>query len=226
MYLYSVEGRHFINDYVLHQVKMSDKEYVNVWRNVFEKYKTLYDVGYYNLLDLKIGNKTVTDFEAGLYQSLQINADSEIFNIINNDAYTLKPFVGNDSDQQWIGIKPIYYISACKNNRGSFIGVESFIDYYVSPENQGIIKHSMSPTNVPYYVSFFKRDHIDDEATKYVDLDNCIKRNHIVITDTFLDVFKNCSDNLKDYIDGEIDVDTLISQIDTIVFKEDLNHEN
>lgn len=226
MFLYSVEGRHFINNYILHKVKMSDKAYIDIWKNVFSKYKTLYDSRYYSLVDLKVETKLINDFENGLYQSIEINTSSEIFNNINNEQYTLKPFIGDDADQQWIAIKPIYYIAACKNNRGNFKGVQTFIDYYVSPENQNIIKYSMSETNVPYYISFINNDFINNGATKYDDLDSMLNRNHIIIADTFLDVFKNVSDNLLSYIENKIDVSTLISQIDEKVFMENLNHEN
>lgn len=226
MFLYSVEGRYFINSYVLHNSKMSDDKYKEIWIDIFEKYKTLYDVGYYNLNDFKISGDNVSDFENGQYQSLEINPSSEIFNNIGNDKYSLKPFIGNDADQQWIAIKPMYYLSACQNNHGNFNGIETFVDYYVSPENQNIIKYSMSATNVPYFVSFFNNDSINKDTTKYSDLDSCVKRNHIIIADTFLDVFKNASGSLKDYIENKIDVNTLISQVDEIVFEEDLNHEN
>ena len=226
MFLYSVEGRNFINNYVLHNVKMSDDKFKNIWTDIFAKYKTLYNVGYYNLNEFKIGGENVTDFENGQYQSLEINPSSEIFNNISDDKYSLKPFIGNDSDQQWIATKPMYYLSACKNNRGNFNGVEAFVDYYVSPENQNIIKYSMSKTNVPYFVSFFNNDTVNKDKTKYNDIDSCLKRNHIIIADTFLDVFKNSSGSLKKYIEGTIDANTLIGQIDEIVFEEELNHEN
>lgn len=221
-FLSTTKGNFFLKEFIAGKSKMNSDEYRDYFSLIFKNLLHLYDLKYYSLDDL---NQT---FEGGLNEfdsQKTIVIQSSVEYPLNKEVMSMNcsfvPFVGEESNQQWIASKPIYYLAINKNISGNIKnGVYAFMEYYSSLEGQNELMNYDNQREKEHnnFVSYLK-DSLIELDDIYKEIENVIRTGRIFLIDLFEYIFEKNIDAIISYLKKEISIDELFKTYDDNVEK-------
>lgn len=216
-FLSSVRGNYFIKEFKKNNVNTSDLEYSEYFKNIFRKFHQLYYNKYYLIDDInKNVSDGISDFVNGNSLALQTSIDYEYDDILNEmDNAQIYPFVGSNSNQEWIASKPLFYLSVNKNlDSNKFPMAKAFFNYFTSNEGQYIMSDSSARLESNKCFISYVRDVYLELGYRYQNMVKPIEDGKVFIVDTFNQIFGCCINEIIKYLNNEISVDDLLKAID------------
>ena len=216
--LSTTEGNKFIYDYYYGNTTILNSTTNNSWGRIFKILYQIYENNFYSLNDVYSNLQTELDlFNNKETIAIQNSCDNNIDELISSNInFQYFPFLGDTVDEQLIGSKPLFYLSALNDTSNiKKQGAIDFLTYFSSNEGQNAIIATQKDNNS---VSYIYKTFLPLNA-KYQNFEKVIKQGKVFIPDIFFSLFNNFSTYIYSYLNNKLSLNEMLILFDNKIIE-------